>query len=297
MKKSLVLLLVLIMCTAASIAYAAPDLPPQANTDKERTNFVALGDSIAVGLSAMNDDSYVNLYFDELNIIDGHMKLRNKAIEGQTSGDLLNAMRHDQHINTKIRKAKVITISIGANDLLGPFVEHIYAFLAVEYDLDITADDFEQQLAMAIAYDPDWTTVTLPSLLVSMPDLSGAILEFESNLNDIMLLIRGSIDQKGLNPDADIYFLNLYNPLPVEWIGHLLFGTAYNGFDGLILAMNTVIGGYSLLYDYEVIDVYAAFRPEENAVLFLDESIGTNPHYLDPHPSTPGHVIIYELHP
>ncbi len=297
MKRSLVLLLVMIMCTAASVAYAAPDLPPQANTDKEQTNFVALGDSIAVGLSAMNDASYVNLYFDELDTIDKHMKLRNRATIGQTSGDLLYAMGHDQHINTKIRKAKVITISIGANDLLGPFVDHVYAFLAVEYGLEITADDFEQQLAMAIAYDADWISVTLPSLLISMPDLSGAVLEFESNLNDIMRLIRGGIDQEGLNPDAEIYFLNLYNPLPLVWMDHFLFGTAYDGFDDLILAMNTVIGGYSLLYNYEVIDVYTAFKFEDNAVFFLDGSIGINPYYLDPHPSTLGHIIIYELHP
>lgn len=288
MKRLVSLLLILGLITTSAVF---------AVSDKEQTNVVALGDSIAVGLSATDDYGYVNLYFEDLNESDKALKLRNRASSGEMSGDLLESMRHDQHINNKIKKAKIITISIGANDLLGPLVDHVYLFLSEEYHLDMNADDFDEQLIMAIASDPAWEYDTLPRLLASVPDLTGKVVEFNNNLNEIMTLIRGNGDQEGLNPDAQIYMLNLYNPLPVEWMAHPAYGLIYNEFDNLILMMNYAIAMRSMEYGFDVIDVYSSFRVDEDAVKFLDQSILLNQSYFDPHPTDEGHSIIFELHP
>jgi lysophospholipase L1-like esterase len=110
MNKVLSLLLILVLLTFAGVAYAAPKAESPANTDKECTNYVALGDSISVGLSASDDEGYVDLFFEYLAELEGeagyrNLKLRNRAIVGDTSSDLLEAITHDEHISTKIKKS------------------------------------------------------------------------------------------------------------------------------------------------------------------------------------------------
>jgi lysophospholipase L1-like esterase len=80
-------------------------------------NYVALGDSLAVG--AIAQQGYVPRYATLINTDTGkQVQLTNLGVSGWQSSDLLNALRNDQNMRTAIQNAQVVTFDIGGNDLL-----------------------------------------------------------------------------------------------------------------------------------------------------------------------------------
>lgn len=78
-------------------------------------NYVALGDSLAVGLYASR--SYVDRYAEYINIDTGaQVNLMNYGQSGETSSWLLNALRSDKSLRQALSAANVITFNIGIND-------------------------------------------------------------------------------------------------------------------------------------------------------------------------------------
>lgn len=120
---------------------------------KDRTYYVSLGDSIAVGHSidanwkndygwhtqygendnhstAIVPNSYTDLIRKRLASIHGNEKVAaiSYAHSGDTNVDLRNKLEHEA-VQDSIRKADVVTICIGANTILGPATNEIGNFI------------------------------------------------------------------------------------------------------------------------------------------------------------------------
>jgi lysophospholipase L1-like esterase len=81
-----------------------------------RWDYVALGDSLAAGMGARR--GYVSRYAKQLRSDTGaRVRVINLGLSGQTSTQLLYALRHDPAMRKALRGAEVVTLNIGLNDL------------------------------------------------------------------------------------------------------------------------------------------------------------------------------------
>ncbi|HSK22699.1 MAG TPA: SGNH/GDSL hydrolase family protein [Egicoccus sp.] len=101
---------------------SAPDADPSAtagnDTDAGAVSYVALGDSLATGAGATT--SYVEVLAAELEQRTGaDLEVTNLAVNGWTSTDLIGALQQDETMRTAVAGADLLTVDIGANDLLG----------------------------------------------------------------------------------------------------------------------------------------------------------------------------------
>jgi lysophospholipase L1-like esterase len=79
-------------------------------------DYVALGDSLAAGIGARR--GYVDRYASYVRADTGvRVKVVNLGQSGQTSSQLLHALREDTSVRRALRGAEVITFNIGINDL------------------------------------------------------------------------------------------------------------------------------------------------------------------------------------
>jgi lysophospholipase L1-like esterase len=79
-------------------------------------DYVALGDSLAAGAGARR--GYVDRYAEYLHEEAGaRVELTNLGVSGQTSPQLLRALRNDPSMRRALRGAEVVTYNIGINDL------------------------------------------------------------------------------------------------------------------------------------------------------------------------------------
>lgn len=81
--------------------------------------YLALGDSLTVGIGALFGSGFVPLYRKRLEYHLGNMVLvSNRGVNGLTSQGLLSMVKYNEHVRYLIKEADVITISIGGNDLI-----------------------------------------------------------------------------------------------------------------------------------------------------------------------------------
>ena len=79
-------------------------------------DYVALGDSLAVGVGA--NRGYVDRYTQHLRSDTGaRVEVTNLGVSGQTSSQLLATLRNDPSMRRAIGGAEVVTFNIGINDL------------------------------------------------------------------------------------------------------------------------------------------------------------------------------------
>lgn len=89
-----------------------PTAPPSGS----EWDYVAMGDSYATGY--LSGVAYPALFADRIQQEAGALvRLDNEAVNGFTSGDLANALEHDDDLRAAISEAEVITWNIGGSDL------------------------------------------------------------------------------------------------------------------------------------------------------------------------------------
>jgi len=103
----------------------APTLPGESTASKETAavtdapaawDYVALGDSLAVGVGARR--GYVDRYAAYIEADTGaQVKVINLGESGQRSSELLYAVRHNESMRRALGAAEVVTFNIGINDL------------------------------------------------------------------------------------------------------------------------------------------------------------------------------------
>lgn len=183
---------------------------------KREFGYVSLGDSISAGHTINEDwaeeygegsqygvngntstaivpNCYVDLIRQEL--INKHRNVSAKSFSrsGDTVADLIEKLSHDV-VRDTIRKADLVTICIGANDVLQPAMSHL--------DEYINTGDL--------------------STLEAIVENNLTVLSTDSNPNSYMSLFNKLME---INPNAKYVFTTIYNPYKYLWIeeGHYGF--------------------------------------------------------------------------
>src|SRR5699024_6595715 len=90
--------------------------------EKEKVNYVALGDSLAAGMlyDRSSGTGYVDYITEDLNSYVYNVNLENKGVPGYTTLDILGELDDgvNENVMVDLKNAHIITLSVGANDLL-----------------------------------------------------------------------------------------------------------------------------------------------------------------------------------
>lgn len=237
--------------------------------------FLSLGDSIAYGMSAAPGSDYVHLFNNHLLTEPAYsqLTLNNLAVSGDKSSDLLQRLLTPQY-SAAVGNAKVITISIGGDNLLSPVIVSVCTAFGVD---PVNNPNLMTQLAAAMAVNPnkDAILTSLANSPTLIQALQSGVSQFSTDFPQIITAV------KTLSPQAQIYVLNLYNPFNEQ-------DPLYSVFDPLIRGINQVLNNNAMA-GYKVADVYTMFKTTPGAVNFNLTTI-----QLDPHPTMAGHAAIYQ---
>ncbi|MCY6355622.1 GDSL-type esterase/lipase family protein [Clostridium sp. ZS2-4] len=247
---------------------------------ENETKYIALGDSIAFGLSADLNKGYVDLFKDYLISTKQYnqLKLNNLAVPGYKSSHLLDKLKNEDKIRNYVRQADVITISIGGNNLLSSVIKAI----ASKYNLNSKETNFVAKLTKAVRADSKWQEKleTLQNDTELMKALNEGVKNFKADWPKIIKEINN------LNPDAKIYVMTLYNPLKTDT------PVLYDTFEKLIQQINVEIR--NSIYDYEIADVYTKFHKYDGKEPLTNFDLLNRT--IDPHPTNYGHELIFKAH-
>lgn len=274
MQKMTSIVSALLLC----IFFLVPGLAVHGEGIQPAPLYLALGDSIGYGLSAAPGQGYADQFYGYLknaSQYDG-LQFLNTAVPGYKTSNLLNLLKTTPQVQTVLPTSKVITVSIGGNNLLGPVMAKARELFNVQADL--SDPYFINELKAAMAADPAATQLKLAGLTTDVAffnTLTQGALDFASDWQQIVPILKTAA------PSAQIYVLTLYNPLNAH-------DPLYANFETLITQINSVIKAGS--QNYTVVDVHDIFKNNtgEPVVNFNFATLS-----LDPHPSQLGHNMIF----
>lgn len=290
MRKRICSFLMLLCLLAASISagpYAA-----YAKGSAKPAVYTAFGDSIAAGygLDGYSDSQDTPAApaesYQALTAAFLQTKSHNYAVTGDNSDDCISLLTSGK-ADADLAATDVITLSIGSNDLLLPFIQIVMD----HFQIDPSAIDPAQ------IEDQIKNGFTLPQM--DMSQMAEYLKQAETLLNELsdhatlhaqarafgekFRTILSLLHEKA--PDAEIYVTNIYNPFAfLPKIGELA--------DRYIQEINEAFSADAA--DYTLIDVYAPFQEQEltNVQTDFKQPSGIS---LDPHPSVQGHAVIAGL--
>ncbi len=255
--------LVLIFSAAAPIC--AMDIPTSSIPF-----YSALGDSIAYGygLPERENEAYAFLLGNTLSA-----ETHNLGVNGMTSQGLLDALRQGTLAEITetpdameaIAKSQLITLSIGSNDLLGPFMTALM-----------------QQTGNIILNGGPLNLEKILLILQTVLNDSSVLLQFETAVEQYGTSLGEIIDHlQTVSPQAEIVITELYNPYVGIVIQEFDFGSIT---DGYICRMNEVLHRVAKEKNCLVAPVYLPMNQPgmSNVSLSLMQ--------FDPHPSIKGHA-------
>jgi lysophospholipase L1-like esterase len=116
----------------------------------------------------------VNSFYNYLRALPGNegMVLKNLSVSGHTTSMLKNVLA-DDYTQMALANAKVVTVSIGGNNLLGPIITKIHKYAGVSID-----DPNLRQRILAIFEDKD--KFNLYSGIITS-ELNAGVQKFERN--------------------------------------------------------------------------------------------------------------------
>lgn len=242
---------------------------------------VALGDSIAYGETLVNKDEerYSTLVGNAIGA-----EVKNYAVNGMTSDDLIFALNSTAY-DEVLARADYVSISIGSNDLLTPFINILSEELA---NIDIN----EENIA-AILSDMSVLTNLFAQVNAVLKDnevLLKACDDFKSKLTTIVSILGRKA------PNAKLYFNNIYNPYVNTVVKNPLNNETLIDLNSLadyyITKINKNFNTYS--YDYKLIDLYTAFNKGGLTNANINSMADMSLMSVDPHPNAEGHKVIAE---
>ncbi|MDR0858918.1 MAG: GDSL-type esterase/lipase family protein [Oscillospiraceae bacterium] len=182
------LLLVTLILGIAPAAFA--DELPAEETSGPPPLYVALGDSIASYYGLQKGEGYAELLCAALQDDFPGLTLKNLARPGDTTADLLKLIESSKAV---ISGAKIITVSIGANDFLMDALAPFSRAISLEVSYKAAAPEIAKVLA---------STTYNNKFQDNLTTMHANLIEIYTNL-------------RAIAPDAKIYITNFYNPLPI----------------------------------------------------------------------------------
>lgn len=267
------------LCAAAiigsfGIGAAANDKEYDLVSSPVPEKILVMGDSIATGYGLdgydkgrENVQSYSNMLKDEFSseLKVGKEELINKAIDGQTSWELLEDIKKGEY-DSYLKSSDLILISIGGNDLL----HTLYGYFSENTDYGVSLKELLTDHSVG-------DLVEIYSGLSKV--LEQKIEEYGDNLKEMSAYIKGVTD-------ARVILQTLYNPLDTTEKPKLFMAFVKSKIGGLnekILENEKDENGVS---NYTVADVFEAFAGHGDTL--------TNIKKIDIHPNADGHKKIYE---
>lgn len=235
----------------------------QTEKDDKTMIYVALGDSLTkgYGLADAEKNRFSAVAAQKLNAAGTKCTERNYGVNGLTSGELLDMINGGEI--GMLDYADVITVDIGANDVLHAADDLIYTNLAGNV---LSADDYAAVCA----------------------DEERSLAQCRENTEAIIKALREK------NDHAQIIIFTIYNPyrnvnldLAVEGESLTLAGFT----DDLVKRLNENINGIAQSQGCTVGDWYTAFEINPNNLVnaAYGEGVTTN---FDIHPNRDGHAVM-----
>ena len=253
---------------ALIIAFATV-ISPVGAADNISEDLLILGDSISTGygLAEPDTDSYGAKLAEAMDLPEP--AYLNLARDGATSGQLRDALSSPEAAAI-ISEFGTIVLSIGGNDILGPF------FALAKQALELEPDAPNQELPTAFAQNPNAITKMATALFENQAQFAQIVGDFADNIAEIIDLIKAAA------PKAQIYVQTIYDPFGGVPGFEMLSAAA-----GIILSqMNGAIFDGAETGGYIIADIAALF---EGAALLY-----TNISDFDIHPNAAGHNLIFE---
>lgn len=259
--------------TAFMLSFLTIAIGVSVYAEQSKFEYVVLGDSISTGLGLKDKEKqkFSNKLARSIN-----KKSINLAVNGIDTSDLVGIFRfNDNDINSYIRSAEVITLSIGGNNLLQPLVYSIKESLGLAYN----ASSYEVE--KAIRDNPEPLLDLLTSDGLKSPKVTGKLKDGLREFDRDFPIIINHI--KSQNPDVILVVQTLYNPFTETAVLKPMSSVA----DVYISQINRSIKQKSYEDKYLVADVYNVFKSNSREVM-------TNMAYFDIHPNEKGQNEIYK---
>ena len=240
--------------------------PNQTEKDNKTMIYVALGDSLTkgYGLADAEKNRFSAVAAQKLNAAGIKCTERNYGVNGLTSGELLDMI--DGGEIGMLDYADVITVDIGANDVLHAADDLIYTNLAGNV---LSADEYA-----AVCADEERS-------LAQCRENTEAIIKALREKNDHAKIIMFTIYNPYMNVDLD---------LAVE--GETLTLAGFT--DDLVKRLNENINDIAKAQGCAVGDWYTAFEINPNNLVNAAYGEGTTTNF-DIHPNKDGHAVMGEV--
>ncbi|MDQ7095056.1 GDSL-type esterase/lipase family protein [Desulfosporosinus sp. PR] len=273
MLRRLLVVLIIVCLISFPMSMLLP-LSAEAQADSSG-DYISLGDSIAYGFNAPSGQGYSDLFSAYLK---GRPELAglqfaNLAHPGDESNDLLAKLQNSAAAQKDLSQARVVTISIGGNNLLGPVIRA----LAEVYHLDPSDPQLYSELGQALKADKALAS-TLFQLALSgniETELDTGVATFRTDWPQILQSVQS------LAPGSQIYVLNVYNPFAQD-------NPFFSLVDPYIQQINKII---ETGQGYSYADIYTCFLQESAQKPLNYDLLQGN---FDPHPTLQGHQLIFQ---
>lgn len=270
--------IILFVCTCFNFSIGTV-----AYNQKDFINYVALGDSIALGFQPDEVNSknigYADLFKKYLEESFEKVNFESYAASGQTSEKMLKQIK-----DIDLSSADLITITIGSNDLLKPFSKIICDSLDCKSE-----DETKKALKDLITSIKNYNILAfikiyfiINNILKNGELFDNCIKNFEKNFNDIIEII------KEKNPNAKIIVTNFYNPYAFMECFGLKSLTDFT--NNIIKKINEKIEKLSKNKNFNLVDI-SFIGDDKN---YLNVILDSDNFMIDPHPNQKGHKKIYE---
>jgi lysophospholipase L1-like esterase len=244
--KTLKYIFLIICCAVLFITAQSQSFIICAANEQQKT-YIAFGDSITAGYGVGADNSYAKLFAD-----DGGYSLTNYAVSGWDSGDLLTLLGGGTIAAETLQNTDLITVCIGANDLLKLLTPLAGDFAAVTNIGDLAA--IAETLQSSAFINQIFTAI--------------------KNFGNNFIEIRAKLP-------ADTIYFTIYNPYSGINLGLFNFGLYC---DVYIEQLNNIIRGSGA----KVFDLYGTFATYKGTQPLVAADFTAMPVNPDPHPTLAG---------